>query len=357
MNGDHLSFDVVVGYGCNWRCRYCYERDSGVAYQETAMSEDVAARYAAYLKHMRETFPEASVSVQIFGGEPMLYFDLIKRIIADAGNAADVYNIVTNGSLTAEHQAGLLNMSQAAAGLGTALTASVSYDFTFQNDNRQAGSYDSVREAIRWLHGRDMLRKTITVFDKSTLPRMDEVFFDFIALREECPGLRCGYNLDLQGDLADFDGDAASAALGRIRDWLREHPEHRGAFFHNSGADRGRAIGEVVNCVNPDGSVTFGCSSIYRRDELRARMDYGSIFDDFAELDARLDAARVELADTLPESCRSCENTCRVRPWHGLAEGGDGAWNGMPSEKSCAIRRLVHEYLGAFSSRAQGGRV
>ncbi len=353
-------FDVNVCYDCNFRCRYCYERDSGVVCRDAAIREDVAARYVEYLKYMRGLLPNRFLSVQFYGGEPMLHFDRVARIALGARDAADVFCIVTNGSLIERHQGGLLELNRACGGK---LTASVSYDFTFQNDNRRADSYGTVRDAIRWLHGRNMLRKVITVFDKTTLPRMDEAFFDFIALREECPGLRCGYNLDLRGDLADFDEDATEDALGRIRDWLRAHPEHRGAFFHNTLGKRARSparsrarhnhwraegclLGDIVSCVDTDGGLYPEYTTLYQGEELRTRLRYGGIFDDFAALDARRAPTLAGLDLSVPEKCRNCAATCKMPLYSGYVRSGRRY--ALAGEDSCRIRNLVHGYMGEF---------
>lgn len=353
MNDDILLFDAVVGHGCNFRCSYCSEYDGEHSYTDTAMSDGVAARYAEYLKYMRELTPDKYLSVQFYGGEPLLYFDQIKQIIAGARNAANVYNIVTNGSLITEHTSELANLKSAATdSLGTELMCSVSYDFTFQNENRQADTYDMVRDAIRWLYGQNMLRKTITVLDKNTLPRIDEVFFDFIALREECPGIHCGYNLDLSGDLSGFDSATTEAALSRIRDWLRKHPEHYGSFWHNTvgshshECDELHIQGNIVSCVDIDGGLFPICSALYQSEELRPLLRYGSIFDDFAELNARQEEA-VKGSDLFVlEKCSSCKTTCKAPLYSSYDQSGKRIF--IASDESCSIRNLVHSYLGEF---------
>lgn len=346
---ERALFDVNVCYDCNFRCRYCYEQSSGSGYADTAMSANVAARYVEYLKYMRGLLPDRFISVQFYGGEPMLHFDRVAQIVAGAREAADVFCIVTNGSLVERHRAGLLNLADVCGGK---LRASVSYDFTFQNDKRQADSYDSVRDAIRLLHGKNMLRKVITVFSRDTLPRMDEAFFDFIALREECPGLRCGYNLDLSGDLADFDGDAASAALERIREYLRAHPEHRGAFIHNVIGEHNHwhaencLLGDIVSSVDADGGLYPEYTTLHQGEELRTLLRYGSIFDDFAALNARQASVLAGLELSVPEKCRSCSATCKMPLYSGYIPSAYRY--SLAGEESCRIRNLVHSYMGEF---------
>lgn len=342
-------FDVNVCYGCNFRCRYCYEQDSGRGHADTAMREDVAARYAEYLKYMRRLMPRKFFSVQFYGGEPMLHFDRVRQVVLGAEDVVDEFCIVTNGSLIERHWEELPALNRVCGGK---LRASVSYDFTFQDENRQAGSHDSVREAIRRLHGRNMLRKVITVFDKSTLPRMDEVFFDFIALREECPGLRCGYNLALSGDLSGFDRDAAEAALTRIRDWLRKHPEHHGSFRHNTlgphnhWRDERCLLGDIVSCVDTDGGLYPEYTTLYQGEELRTLLRYGSVFDDFAALDARQEEVLGGLDLSVPETCRNCSSTCKMPLYSSHVRPGQRY--ALAGEESCRIRNLVHSYMGEF---------
>lgn len=344
---ESIIVDCVVGLGCNFRCKYCYQQESAIAYTNVAMSAETADKVINYLGMLRTRHPDAQIGLAFFGGEPMLYFDRVKQIMAGALHDVDSFTISTNGSQTEEYKSTFLNLKQVVGACGADFTVSVSYDYALQNEMRQEGSCDAVRDAIRWLYHNGMLHNTNTVLNKGTLPRMDEVFFDFIALREECPGLNCRYNLDLLGDLSDFDEAATITALEKIRDYLKEHPEHWGSFRHNVMKRPGRGLSHVYGCFNPDESVTLGCSNIFQKEEVRKVLTLGSLNDDISGLIDRQDALRDEFNATLPEQCRSCQATCRVNFWHSLVSG-DGKLNGMPTERSCEIRRLICSCLGEF---------
>lgn len=113
------SISLFVTQNCNLRCRYCLTRRTGHIVNKN-MSLDVAQSSIDLL--LRESNDLDEVIVGFYGGEPMLRFDLIRRIIDYARPRAEragkkiIFSATTNGtSLTddmvdylADHQVSLL---------------------------------------------------------------------------------------------------------------------------------------------------------------------------------------------------------------------------------------------------------
>lgn len=92
---DH-EYDMGTSYlmvlnlteNCNLRCRYCYLSEE---YQftrnrtENRMSFETAKkavdRYFSYLERIKKKIPNKKAGITFYGGEPLLEFSLIKRIV------------------------------------------------------------------------------------------------------------------------------------------------------------------------------------------------------------------------------------------------------------------------------------
>lgn len=96
-----LSVTVVLNLDCNFACIYCYEGDlKGRLY----MSAQTAARLVDFIKE-RFGHHKKSLSVDFYGGEPLLSIRLIKSIsrelkaFAESRGAAYSFSLITNGAL------------------------------------------------------------------------------------------------------------------------------------------------------------------------------------------------------------------------------------------------------------------
>jgi uncharacterized protein len=96
-----LNVTVVLNFDCNFACIYCYEGDmKGQLY----MSPQTAARLIDFIK---EKFNEhkTSLSIDFYGGEPLLSIGLIKSIsrelksFTESRGAAYRFSLITNGAL------------------------------------------------------------------------------------------------------------------------------------------------------------------------------------------------------------------------------------------------------------------
>jgi uncharacterized protein len=92
---------VFLGLACNFACPYCYEKPLGRA---GAMEEATAERLCDFLLG-RLRPGKKLLTVDFYGGEPLLYLPLLRRITralqagAAARGARFRFTLVTNGSL------------------------------------------------------------------------------------------------------------------------------------------------------------------------------------------------------------------------------------------------------------------
>jgi len=92
-----------VSHHCNLRCRYCYGDAGHYGGPAAQMTEKVGRAAVDFL--LRESREEKKCHLLFFGGEPLLNFDLIRRLVPYALNEGEksgkqvVFTVVTNGTL------------------------------------------------------------------------------------------------------------------------------------------------------------------------------------------------------------------------------------------------------------------
>ncbi len=99
--------ELMVTHACNMRCRYCYGNDEHEDWQEahhlygadeSGMRWEVAQQGIDFLLDASGTAKE--VSVIFFGGEPLLEFELIQKVVRYARNRAKEHGKRVNFSLS-----------------------------------------------------------------------------------------------------------------------------------------------------------------------------------------------------------------------------------------------------------------
>lgn len=88
---------VTLGFACNFNCLYCVQ-DEG--YSRCDCDRTVPALSERLLRYL-DTYSYEGTELVFWGGEPLMYFDSIKKIIERYGGKFK-YGFVTNGSLLTE---------------------------------------------------------------------------------------------------------------------------------------------------------------------------------------------------------------------------------------------------------------
>ena len=101
MSGSGTKYiTLVLTHQCNLRCRYCYEKHK----DNCTMSYDVAKNIIEKELNLLDKY--SIVQIDLFGGEPFLEFDLIKKIVDYSRKCAFkkkfYFFITTNGCLLSD---------------------------------------------------------------------------------------------------------------------------------------------------------------------------------------------------------------------------------------------------------------
>ena len=340
------KFELNVGHECNFGCKYCFEcgkRDT------TEVSEEKLLAFAEYVKYWYfKLGPEHIWHFVVYGGEPLLYMSKYPRLFRQIQWLMNSIALVTNGSLVHKYQKELLALKER---LGPAFDCVVSYDFALQDETRKEGTYQLVRDNIRWLAQHEMCNRCSSVFTYSTLHRIDEVFFDFVELWKEFPDMKLGFNIARHGNEDEtVDFPALEAALIRIRAYMDEHPEIEPHFFYNYsvGYTGDRApecvFANILAAMDPNGDVYPGYNFPYENEYIRETFCFGNIMDGIPALESKRKALINELPDTPPPGCGSCDANCRIIPWIYM-EDDLSQYNIPPAEPHCSAHKLVTKYI------------
>jgi uncharacterized protein len=97
----------MLGSGCNFHCRYCLQQDTMKGKTlPTVVNEDV-------IHFIAETAVDngnSPLTVQFYGGEPLLYFQQLKKIVGFTSYVKNInYRVITNGSLITQEMVDFFN--------------------------------------------------------------------------------------------------------------------------------------------------------------------------------------------------------------------------------------------------------
>lgn len=149
---DIRSMLLFVAQECNMACVYCYGQGGEYA-NKGMMNADAAFKAVDWL--MENSGDAESVNVGFFGGEPMMNFPLVKKVVKYAKAAAEnrgkkvTFGMTTNGSLLSDQRIAFLKQEK--------INPMISFDGSPEIQNRQRpfingkGSYDKVYANIQKL--------------------------------------------------------------------------------------------------------------------------------------------------------------------------------------------------------------
>lgn len=167
---DVYEIDILANYMCNFNCIYCY---SARGRSQVELKYEVACRLIDFL--FGENHPADKPYRINFsgGGEPLISFELIKKIIAyieakaEHSNHKYILQLVTNGSLVKKEHADFFKQHS--------VNLVVSFAVLEKFQNRERGAYDRVVKTIDMLldNGNKFgIRATITDESVYAMPQM-----------------------------------------------------------------------------------------------------------------------------------------------------------------------------------------
>lgn len=222
MNGKFTleGITLMLVQSCNMCCKYCYA-DEGVYSDEGKMDIETAKEGFEFLIKSSEA---KELGVILFGGEPLLAFELIKELVVYMRKREQEIekkihiSMTTNGTLINEEVEEFFDK------YNVHMMISIDGDKETHDSNRyfknKVGSYDMVLEKTQNLRDQGKLsaRATISTGKQSlikTFNHLEELGFKSVALSP-------AYNLFEESDYAEFAENQAEY----IGEFLRSVNEH-----------------------------------------------------------------------------------------------------------------------------------
>lgn len=101
---------LMLGLACNFKCSYCHQKFQEIPHLEKSISdqllrflENVAAQ------QVRQNGKVSTLRVNLFGGEPLLYFGTIKQLVKSVRASNIEWAVVSNGALLTREMVDFIN--------------------------------------------------------------------------------------------------------------------------------------------------------------------------------------------------------------------------------------------------------
>ena len=342
----YYNFEINLGHSCDMRCKFCFEQTSG--YGKIAASPEMLSYFANYMKYVRDT-THIPVCTTIYGGEPFVHLPSLMHFIKEIAPFINGVSIVSNGLNLQKYKKEILKMRDL---LGSRLSISVSYNFSLQDETRQAGTYGKVRDSIRWLSSQGFKVNSPVVFAPTTIHRIGEVFDDFCELHNECKTNRLTWNYFKDDTPIDkVKMDTLERELARISPKVHKMVNAKGRLFRYSmiGSYRGDhrldcLFAAVRAALSPDGCIYPGYDVCHDNEFTKNLLLFGHVGDPFEKLDQRREALLKLLPVHPPKVCKDCSSQCRVIPWRTLVDD-ISQYNQLPHPERCQIIQFIGNYI------------
>lgn len=194
---------------CNLRCKYCiYSEDSSFnrSHADNKMSFETAKKIIDF--YHKHTIDSEEIAISFYGGEPLLEFPLIQKIVGYANRVFEgkriLYRITTNATLFTDQMIEFFFNS------GNDFLILISLDGTkeIQNKNRRfpngEGTYDIVVKNIQKIYDKNPLYVKKMHFNAVVDPQND--YLEIVKILDE-PLFQ---NMNFQFNVVEYDGIPAT---------------------------------------------------------------------------------------------------------------------------------------------------
>lgn len=346
-----VVIDLMLGYKCNFNCKYCFQKRNTVIYADD-ITEEVLNKVADIAKKLTQKY---KVRFAIFGGEPLLYMEKIELLILLLKDNKDIdFAICTNGSLISNHTNKILYLKKILNSNKTnrRFHFVVSYDYNLQ-DNRCPNTYKLVRDNIKWLCDNDFFVCTNTVFDVDYKENIYNCFLDFIKLNLECPHLIMKFNFNYFLKNINYNEIELENIFKKCNFIIKKANLEKNIRYNNITAKEINFVKRLDTCIHSDlyfgidsnGNITFGCNSTTVQDNIKQLLYVGNVLNNtLEEIESNKQNLLNKINYSIDKKCKKCENVCKIWPWFKENFSLETFMSPLHN-KQCLIQKYITEYL------------
>ena len=286
-----------VAHTCNLNCSYCFASQGRYQGERALMSFEVGKRAMDFL--IENSGSRRNLEVDFFGGEPLMNFDMVKKLVAYCREQEKIHNknfrftMTTNGMLIDDDVIDFCNKE--CHNVVLSLDGRKEVHDRFRKDYAGHGSYDTIVPKFKALvderdpnldyyargtftsHNLDFAEDVLSIADAG---------FDRLSVEPVTADPGCGY------DLTEDDLPKIEAEYDRLTDIMLERKKEGKpfTFFHfmvdlDQGPCvvkrlRGCGAGYEYVAVTPDGDI-YPCHQFVGKDEFKQ----GSVLDQSFNMD------------------------------------------------------------------------
>ena len=286
-----------VAHTCNLNCSYCFASQGRYQGERALMSFEVGKRAMDFL--IENSGTRRNLEVDFFGGEPLMNFDMVKKLVAYCREQEKIHNknfrftMTTNGVLIDDDVIDFCNKE--CHNVVLSLDGRKEVNDRFRKDYAGRGSYDTIVPKFKALvderdpnldyyargtftsHNLDFAEDVLSIADAG---------FDRLSVEPVTADPGCGY------DLTEDDLPKIEAEYDRLTDIMLERKKEGKpfTFFHfmvdlDQGPCvvkrlRGCGAGYEYVAVTPDGDI-YPCHQFVGKDEFKQ----GSVLDQSFNMD------------------------------------------------------------------------
>ena len=286
-----------VAHTCNLNCSYCFASQGRYQGDRALMSFEVGKRAMDFL--IENSGTRRNLEVDFFGGEPLMNFDMVKKLVAYCREQEKIHNknfrftMTTNGVLIDDDVIDFCNKE--CHNVVLSLDGRKEVNDRFRKDYAGRGSYDTIVPKFKALvderdpnldyyargtftsHNLDFAEDVLSIADAG---------FDRLSVEPVTADPGCGY------DLTEDDLPKIEAEYDRLTDIMLERKKEGKpfTFFHfmvdlDQGPCvvkrlRGCGAGYEYVAVTPDGDI-YPCHQFVGKDEFKQ----GSVLDQSFNMD------------------------------------------------------------------------
>ena len=337
---DRVSLALMPTYDCNLRCIYCYANGGK---DKDIISEDTAKKALNYVRDYNRKAKYIDLYL-VGGGEPLLHFDLIKKIVSYADTLFEKVeiNVVSNGTFSEDVCNWLIDRKA---------NVRISYDVVGQDIQRKyANNKNSKRDVVKNI--KKLIKNNINVLIQCiitsyTVDKMRDIVGELLKLKIPAVKFEPCLMTDVSRGTASLQPNPIvfAESLLDVIEYIANNDYPMlidTGYFTKPSLGKYCGLGNGNFTVTPQGNIT-SCVEVSRSSDPYSDIIMFGKINEFVEIDDK----KLEFLENI--NYKNQKGGCSECPYRLICLGGcpmANIWqNGLPLTKSKFTCQVEHAFL------------